>query len=143
MIKQKAAKRARIARVRRVQHSLAAASAARAENHAIMLETSAERLSQLRFSLAVGKGMSSGAAMANLGELAMRLDDARHGLTDAIASARANAEQQAEVRLDARRRQESANKLEARAAAALAEFLENRAVAAPRRKNRPMLGEAG
>ncbi len=142
MIKQKVAKRARIARVRRVQHSLAAAAAARAEHQAVTLETSAQRLSQLRFSLAVGKGMSSGATLANLGELAMRLDDARHGLTDAIASARANAEQHAEVRLDARRRQESANKLEARAQAALAEFLEKRAVASPRRK-KPMLGEAG
>lgn len=141
-MKQKAAKRARIARVRRVQHSLAAAAAARAENHAVMLETSAERLAQLRFSLSVGKGPSNGAIMANLGELAMRLDDARHGLADAIASARANAAQQAEVRLDARRRQESANKLESRAAAALADFLERNAITTPRRKARPTLGES-
>lgn len=143
MIKQKAAKRTRIARVRRVQHSLAAAAAVQAEHQANMLETSAERLSQLRFSLAVTKGVSSGAAMANLGELAMRLDDARLGLRDAIASARANADLHAEARLDARRRQESANKLEARAATALAEFLEKKAVASPRRKTRSILGEAG
>jgi hypothetical protein len=143
MIKQKAAKRTRIARVRKVQHSLAAAAAARAENHAQMLETSADRLAQLRFSLSIGKGMSNGAAMANLGELAMRLDDARHGLTDAIASARANASQQADIRLEARRRQESANKLEARAAAALEEFLERNAITNPRRKTRQILGEAG
>jgi hypothetical protein len=141
MIKQKVAKRARIARVRKVQHSLAAAAAARAENHAAMLETSAARLAQLRFSLSVSKGMSSGAAIAHLGELAMRLDDARHGLSDAIASARANADQQAEVRLAARRRQESANKLEIRAAAALAEFLERNAITTPRRKTRTTLGE--
>lgn len=143
MFKQKAAKRTRIARVRKVQHSLAAAAAAHAEKQAVMLETSAERLAQLRFSLRVGKGLSSGATIANLGELAMRLDDARHGLKDAIASARANANQQAEVRLEARRRQESASKLEARAAAALAEFLEHNAVAVPRRKTRSILGEAG
>lgn len=142
MYKQKAAKRTRIARVRKVQHSLAAAAAAHAENQAVMLETSAERLAQLRFSLRVRKGMTSGGTMANLGELAMRLDDARHGLKDAIASARANANQQAEVRLEARRRQESANKLEARAAAALAEFLENKAIGTPRRKIRQRLGEA-
>ncbi len=141
MIKEKAAKRARIARVRRVQHSLAAASAAHAENHAAMLETSADRLAQLRFSLSVGKGISSGAAIANLGELAMRLDDARHGLNDAIASARANADLQAEARLAARRRQESANKLETRAAMALAEFLERNAITSPRRKARQILGE--
>lgn len=142
MYKQKATKRTRIARVRKVQHSLAAAAAAQAENQAVMLETSAERLSQLRFSLRVGKGLTSGGTIANLGELAMRLDDARHGLNDAIASARANANQHAEVRLEARRKQESANKLEARAAVALAEFLENRAVGSPRRKTRPTLGEA-
>lgn len=140
-MKQKAAKRARIARVRRVQHNLAAAAATRAESHATTLETSARRLAQLRFSLSLSKGLSDGAAIAHLGELAMRLDDARHGLTDAIASARANAAQQAEVRLDARRRQESANKLETRAAAALADFLERNALATVHRRTRPTPGE--
>ena len=141
MIKQKATKRARVARVRRIQHTQAAATAAHAENQAATLETSARRLAQLRFSLRLSEGLSNGAAIANLGELAMRLDDARHGLTDAIASARANADHKAELRLDARRRQESANKLEERAAAALAEFLENNALSTPRRKKRPILGE--
>lgn len=140
-MKEKAEKRARVARVRRIQHSLAAASAARAETQAATLETSARRLAQLRFSLSFSKGLSDGATLANLGELAMRLDDARLGLTDAIASARASANYQAELRLDARRRQESANKLEARAQAALADFLERNALTTPRRKRRSLLGE--
>lgn len=140
-MKHKAEKRTRVARVRRIQHSLAAASAVRAENQAVTLETSARRLAQLRFSLGFSKGLSDGATLANLGELAMRLDDARLGLTDAIASARANANHQAEIRLDARRRQESANKLETRAKAALADFLERNALTTPRRKTRSLLGE--
>lgn len=139
-MKAKAAKRARIARVRRVQHDLAAAAAARAESHAAMLENSAERLLQLRQSLGASRGLSDGAALANLGELAMRLDAARHGLSDAIASARANAEHQAAIRLDARRKQESAVKLETRAALALAEFLERNAIITPRRKSATRIG---
>jgi hypothetical protein len=140
-MRQKAVKRARVARVRRIQHSLAAAAAVQAESRASMLETSAQRLAQLRFSLTLSKGLSDGASIAHLGELAMRLDDARHGLTDAIASARVNADRQAAARLDARRHQESANKLEARAEAALADFLERNAIVAPRRKTRSILGE--
>ena len=137
----KVAKRARIARVRRIQHSHAAAIAMRAETHAAMLETSAERLGQLRLSLSAGEGASRGAVLAGLGELSMRLDDARHGLADAIATARANAVYQAEVRLEARRQQESANKLESHAADALDRFLERNAIPVSRRKAAPMSGD--
>jgi hypothetical protein len=134
-------KRARIARVRKVQHVQAAAVAARAETHASMLEHSAERLSELRGSLAPDTGMSSGAALSHASELAMRLDEARHGLTDAIVSARHNATREAEVRLEARRQQESAAKLETRAAAALAEFLERSTAVTRRRKVRSLIGD--
>jgi hypothetical protein len=140
-MKLKAAKRARIARVRRIQHTLAAADATRAETHANMLETSAERLLQLRQSMSVGSGKSDGASLASLSELAMRLDNARIGLTDAIASARANATHHADMRLEARRRQESADKLGARSAQALADFLERNAIVGNRRKTRSTLGD--
>lgn len=139
-MKAKVLKRSRISRVRRVQHSLVAADAARAENHAAMLESSAERLVQLRHSMTAGQGNSDGASLASLGELAARLDDARHGLSSAIASARAAAAHQADLRLEARRRQESADKLETRAANALAAFLERNAPAG-RRKNRSLMGD--
>lgn len=139
-MKARVAKRQRIARVRRIQHDLASAAAARAENQVTMLENSAERLMQLRQSLTAGQGMSSGATLANLGELAMRLDAARNGLSDAIASARANAEHQANLRLDARRRQESADKLEARAAKALADYLERNSIITPRRRTASLTG---
>lgn len=139
-MKAKVAKRTRIARVRRIQHDLAAADAARAENHAAMLENSAERLMQLRQSLVARHGRSDGATLANLGELAMRLDAAREGLSDAIASARASAEYQAGIRLEARRRQESADRLESRAADALAQFLERNTNITPRRRIGGLIG---
>ena len=59
-MKTKAAKRTRIARVRRIQHDLVAADAAKAENHATMLESSAARLAALRNSLSANMGSASG-----------------------------------------------------------------------------------
>jgi hypothetical protein len=64
----------------------------------------------------------------------MRLDNARHGLADAIVSARAVATECAEQRLEARRRKESADKLDSRAATALARLLDQRASATNRRR---------
>ena len=126
--------RARIARVRRVQHMQAAAAAQSAEGQLIQLETSAERLAALRGSLAIVPGRCTGAALSGNGELAMRLDNARAGLGDAIASARAVAAERAAQRLEARRRKESAEKLNNRAAAALVQMIEQRASASrPRR----------
>lgn len=134
MMKALVQKRARIARVRRVQHMQAAAAAAAAQGQLVQLELSADRLAALRISLGSGAGASTGAALSNAAELAMRLDDARHGLADAIVSARAVAAERAEQRLEARRHKESADKLGTRAAAALARLLEQRASAAhPRR----------
>ena len=64
----------------------------------------------------------------------MRLDAARHGMTAAIADARASAERLGTLRLEARVRQESAEKLGAQAQAAYAEWRERRAATPHRRK---------
>jgi hypothetical protein len=119
-------KRARIARVRRVQHVQAAAVAAAAEGHVIQLESSAKRLAALRDSLTVAPGMLSGAALSNAAELSMRLDQARQGLPDAIVCARAAAADRAAARLEARKKQESAERLDERAAEAFARWAERR-----------------
>jgi hypothetical protein len=129
-------RRRRVVRVRRVQHLQAAAEAARAEGKVVSLESSAERLAELRESLGFALGMLSGAALSNVGELAMRLDTVRDGLTDAIVSARASAEQFAALRLEARIRQESAEKLGEQARVALAEERERRAPGGGRRRLR-------
>jgi hypothetical protein len=127
-------KRARITRVRAAQHLLAASAAASAEAQVSQLETNAAKLASLRDSLTLPVGPVSGAALQNRGELALRLDNARHGLSGAIASAKATAEQKIAERLEARQRQESAAKLDARAVQALTEWTEARMAASFRPK---------
>ncbi|MES2498158.1 MAG: hypothetical protein V4618_18730 [Pseudomonadota bacterium] len=128
-------KRARITRVRAAQHLLAASAAASAEAQVTTLETNAAKLASLRDSLTLSEGPISGAVMQNRGELALRLDNARHGLAGAIASAKATAELKLAERLEARQRQESAAKLDARAVQALAAWTEARMAAAFRPKS--------
>ena len=105
--------RARLARVRRIQHGLAATVAAQAAGRVQMLVTSQERLRQMRNELRPAEGPTTGAAMARMGELAMRLDSAGYNLGPTIDSARSAAAQREAERLAARRDQESAEKLEA------------------------------
>ena len=136
------AKRARITRVRDVQHRMAMSAAANAEAQVATLETNAAKLTAMRDSLSVAKGATTGAALQNRGELAQRLDKARDGLTDAIVSARAAAEQKIAERLEARQRQESAAKLDARAVQALQSWTEARMLAAFRPKG-PKNAEQG
>ena len=112
--------RARIARVRRIQHGLAALAAAKASGHVKTLESNRQRLKQMGEALAAEPGPSSGATLASRGELAMRLETARDGLAQSIDMARAAAGRREQARLGARRDQESAEKLERKAAAAAA-----------------------
>ena len=118
--------RARIGRIRRIQHGLAAFASARASGHVQMLEANEEKLKQMRLGMAAGTGPTSGAAMASRGELAMRLETARDGLKGTLAGARAAALLREEERIEARREQESAEKLEQRAASAAARTQEKR-----------------
>lgn len=136
------AKRARITRVRDIQHRLAMSAAASAEAHVVALETNAAKLAAMRDSLALTEGPTTGAVLQNRGELAQRLDAARHGLSDAIVSARASAEQKIAERLEARQRQESAARLDARAVQALSAWTEARIAAAFRPKG-PRNSEQG
>jgi len=118
--------RARLARVRRIQHGLAASVAAEAAGRVQMLETSRERLLQMRSELSPIAGATTGAAMARMGELAMRLDAARYNLGPTIDSARSAAAAREAERRAARRDQESAEKLEAAALRAAEELAEQR-----------------
>jgi hypothetical protein len=118
--------RARLARVRRIQHGLAATIAAEAAGRVQMLETSRARLLQMRSELCPLEGTTTGAAMARMGELAMRLDAARHNLGPTIDSARNAAAAREAERRAARRDQESAEKLEAAALRAAEELAEQR-----------------
>jgi hypothetical protein len=133
-MKAAAAKRARVARVRAAQHLLAAAEAVTAEARLDQLEGNAAKLVMLRDSLTVAEGPTNGATLQNRGELAARLDRARHGMTDAIAGARATAVQRAQMRVEARQKQEGAAKLDARMAEALDAWLESKRAVPHRRR---------
>jgi len=134
--------RARLARVRRIQHGLAATVAAEAAGRVQMLETSRDRLRQMRSELRPVEGPTTGAAMARMGELAMRLDSARYNLGPTIDSARSAAAARETERRAARRDQESAEKLEAAALRVAEELAEQRLRQAGRGRARLHQGES-
>lgn len=107
--------RARIARVRRIQHDLAALAAAKASGHVQMLETNQQRLKVMREGLVAAPGTTSGSSLSSRNELAMRLEAARDGLGRTIDGARAAASIRERARIGARRDQESAEKLQQKA----------------------------
>ena len=133
--------RTRLARVRRIQHGLAATVAAQAAGRVQMLETSRERLLQMRSELRPTEGPTTGAAMARMGELAMRLDSARYNLGPTIDSARSAAAAREAERRAARRDQESAEKLEAAAMRVAEELAEQRLRQAGRGRFKLIQGE--
>jgi hypothetical protein len=136
-------RRERIARVRRVEHVLAAGAAAAAEAQLESLENSAARVLDLRLSLTTGMGSMLSESLAARGELAHRLDIARFGLADAIAGARAVVASKSAERVEARIRQESADRLVTRAESDANAIAERRAAANVRsRAPRGFEGEA-
>lgn len=118
--------RQRIVRVRKIQHALAANAAAEAAGRVRTLELSRARLLQMRAELKPVEGPTTGQALAQMGELALRLDSARLGLGPTIDSARSAAAMRDAERLVARRDQESAEKLEDIAYGAAEELAEQK-----------------
>lgn len=135
-MKSLAERRARITRVREVQHLHAAGEAAAAEGKVVQLEGNAARLAALRMSLTLTPGLTNGATLGNAGEMGLRLDSVRHGLTDAIGAAKAVALARANERRDADIRRESAERLENRAVAELQRLIEERMLANIRHRTR-------
>ncbi len=134
--------RARIARVRRIQHGLAALAATRAQDQVQTLETNEERLKRMRQALAAGTGACSGADLASRCELAMRLGTAQEGLAKTIVGARKAVVAREEARIGARREQESAEQLEQKAASVAARRQDRRSAALFRpRPRKQIVGE--
>lgn len=133
--------RARLTRVRRIQHGLAASAAAEAAGRVAMLEMNRERLLGMRRDLRPIEGPTSGAALARMGELAMRLDTARCGLDPSIESARAHAASLEGEQRAARRDQESAEKLEAAAVDLVEDMAERRMQQLARQRRRTNQGD--
>ncbi len=133
--------RQRIVRVRKIQHGLAASAAVEAANRVAMLEMNQARLARMRNDLRPTEGATTGAALARMGELAMRLDTARHGLGPTIETARALAASLMGEQHAARRDQESAEKLEQVAIGLAEELAERRLQQNARRSGRANRGE--
>jgi hypothetical protein len=129
-------RRARITRVREVQHLQAVSVAAAAEGKVVQLETNAAKLAAMRMSLELAPGLTNGASLGNSGEMGVRLDTVRHGLTDAIGAAKAVAMARVKDRTDADIRRESAERLENRAVAELQQMIEDRMMANIRHRAR-------
>lgn len=125
-----AKQRARIARVRRVQHLQAVGAAAVAEGRLVQLEGNAARLAAVRATLAQDVGATSGAALGNVGELAVRLDTVRAGLTGAIDSARDVVDLRTAARTASHIKREGAERLQVRAVAEMQALIEQRMTAA-------------
>ena len=131
-----AQRRARITRVREVQLLHAVGEAAAAEGKVNQLEGNAAKLAAMRMSLTLAPGITTGAGIGNAGEMGLRLDTVRHGLTDAIGAAKAIALARANDRRDADIRRESAERLEGRAVVELQRLIEERMTANFRRRPR-------
>ncbi|HMI17998.1 MAG TPA: hypothetical protein VK533_00505 [Sphingomonas sp.] len=131
-----AQRRARITRVREVQLLHAVGEAAAAEGKVAQLEGNAAKLAAMRMSLTLAPGITTGAGIGNAGEMGLRLDTVRHGLTDAIGAAKAIAQARVNDRRDADIRRESAERLEGRAVIELQRLIEERMTANFRRRPR-------
>ncbi len=127
----------RFARVRAVQHNLAAVAAHQAARQVEALEASIGKLVSLRDGMRPAPGGVSGAALAATGEIAMRLDQARATVALSAAKARARALGFQEAQLAARMKQESADRLAGKAIKAAEKQVERKLAARglPRKRN--------
>ncbi len=136
-----AQRRARILRVRAIEHRIAAARLAQADAAVANLDRIASRLAALRRSLTTTSGQTSGLALSAMAEMSQRLEAATVSLvtpTDDAERARARVSGE---RMKARQREESAGKLHERAFREENENREVRALAAtPYRKRKPLMG---
>ena len=107
----------RLTHVRGIQHAVAVMVSQQAQQRVQYLELSEDQLVRLRGGFGAEPGFSSGAALASVGEIGMRLDLAREGLAKSLDGARDEAAIARDARLAARRKQESAKRLGEKAAA--------------------------
>lgn len=110
-------RRARIVRVRAIEHRLAAIRQTTAEQRIADLLGIASRLDGLRAGLMPHSGRSSGASLQAMSELHGRLGQAENALQQPISQAEVRHDQARAARLLARMQEEGAERLRERAAA--------------------------
>lgn len=127
----------RLARVRAVQHNLAALAAHKAARQVEALEASIGKLVALRDGMRAAPGAVSGGSLAATGEIAMRLDQARATVAVSAANARIRALGFQEARVAARMKQESADRLTGKAIKAAEKQVERKLATRglPRKRN--------
>lgn len=126
----------RFARVRALQHNLAAVAAHKAVKQVEALEASIGKLVSLRDGMRAPPGSATGASLAATGEIAMRLDQARATVAASAAGARARALSFQEARLAARMKQETADRLTGKAIKAAEQHAERKLAARGRPRKR-------
>lgn len=125
-------RRHRVLRVRHVQHAMAVAETAHAQDEANMIAHNAQRLRAVRADLFRSQGEANGASFAAMQELASRLEQAGRQLDGALYDARRKLEVKQDLSVAASREREIAVRLKDRAHAQLEEWRENRLAALPR-----------
>jgi hypothetical protein len=126
------ARRARLLRLRSIEHRIAKAKLARADAALVNLERIAGRIAALKDGLGAGVGGTSGMALKAMSEMSQRLDAARSGMTAPMSEAEARRAEFNALRIAAQQKEDSAAKLHDKAANAEAATRDLRADA-----NRP------
>lgn len=108
-------RRARLLRLRTIEHRVAALKLADADSEVANLTRIAERLSNLRNSLAVNAGLCAGADLNALAEMSQRLERAHAGIEAPLDDAHLRRSEFLAHRVSAQRREDGAAKLLAKA----------------------------
>lgn len=110
-------RRARVLRLRNIEHKVAVARLAKATNEANSLEAVARRIATLRNGLGTLEGQTSGQALSAMAEMASRLDRAGQELVQPMAALETTRIRIDAERMKARIKKEGASKLHSKAAA--------------------------
>jgi hypothetical protein len=110
------ARRARILRLRSIEHRIAQAKLARADAALLNLTRIVERIDALKNGLGTTQGGTSGMALKAMTEMAMRLDTAQSGMVTPINEAEARRTEFSLLRVAAQQKEDSAAKLHEKAA---------------------------
>jgi hypothetical protein len=108
-------RRARLLRLRKIEHRVAAAKLATADAAVANLNRIDERLVALRAGLGAKTGETRGAALNIIAEMSQRLDAARVGIAAPMSEADARRVDMHSRRIKARQKEDSAEKLHGKA----------------------------
>jgi hypothetical protein len=110
------ARRARLLRMRTIEHRIAKAKLARADATLANLSRIAARIAGLRDGLGAGVGGTSGMSLKAMAEMSARLDEAQIGMSAPIDEAEARRAEYSALRIAAQQKEDSAEKLHDKAA---------------------------